>query len=155
MGRHRLSRRRLDVKEAAEVLGISSEGVRKRIKRGTLASEKEPGGRVFVWLDEDWTKSDEGSDRDRTKGRTESDSELVEVLREQLSRTWAQLEAEREANRENRRIIAGLTQRIPAIESPPEAPQSSVTASEDPGRGVPPDDKGVDSRPPWWKRWFG
>jgi hypothetical protein len=30
----------------------------------------------------------------------------------------SQLEAEREANRENRRIIAGLVQRVPGLEAP-------------------------------------
>ena len=33
-----------------------------------------------------------------------------------------QLDQEREANRENRRIIAALTSRIPAIETPSETP---------------------------------
>jgi hypothetical protein len=44
-----------------------------------------------------------------------------------------------EANRENRRIIAALTQRIPAIEAPAEAPsqeppESPAAATEQPGR---------------------
>jgi DNA-directed RNA polymerase specialized sigma24 family protein len=43
-----MSRQRLDVKQAAEALNISSEGVRKRIKRGTLDSEKTQNGKVFV-----------------------------------------------------------------------------------------------------------
>ena len=43
-----MSRQRLDVKQAAEALGISSEGVRKRIKRGALDSEKDSDGRVWV-----------------------------------------------------------------------------------------------------------
>ena len=60
-----MSRQRLDVKQAAEALGISSEGVRKRIKRGSLDSEKDSDGRVWVWLDDgrtwsdgEWTRSD-------------------------------------------------------------------------------------------------
>jgi hypothetical protein len=54
--------------------------------------------------------------------------ELLDILREQL-------EAEREANRENRRIIARLTQRIPAIEAGDER-ESSTTASEEAGKGT-------------------
>ena len=41
--------RRLTVPEAARTLGISADAVRSRIKRGTLATERE-GGRVFVVL---------------------------------------------------------------------------------------------------------
>src|SRR5215217_4486888 len=40
---------RVTVPEAAELLGITAEAVRMRIKRGTLRSERQ-GGRVFVLL---------------------------------------------------------------------------------------------------------
>jgi len=125
----------LDVRQAAEVLGISSEGVRKRIKRGSLESEKDAEGRVYVWLDESQTRSDAGSDEDWTNVRTGSDEAVVEVLREQLSRTWEQLEAEREANRENRRIIAGLVQRVPELEAVQKPRESPVTAPEESDNG--------------------
>jgi hypothetical protein len=45
-----MTRRRLDVKQAAQVLGISTDAVHKRVKRGTLESEKDEAGHVFVWL---------------------------------------------------------------------------------------------------------
>ena len=48
-------KRRVGVKQAAEVLGISSEGVRQRIRRGSLASEKDTDGRVYVFIDKDAT----------------------------------------------------------------------------------------------------
>ena len=41
----------MDVKQAAEMLGISSEGIRQRIRRGTLRSEKDTDGRVYVFLE--------------------------------------------------------------------------------------------------------
>src|SRR5215207_6073399 len=50
---------------------------------------------------------------------------LIEVLREQLRE-------EREANRENRRIIAGLVQRVPELEPARESPESPETASAEP-----------------------
>ena len=41
-----------------------------------------------------------------------------------------------ESNRENRRIIAALTQRIPAIEAPAETPEAPESATdEQQGRG--------------------
>jgi hypothetical protein len=48
-----MARERLDVKQAAQILGISTDAVHKRVKRGSLTSDKDPDGRVFVYLDED------------------------------------------------------------------------------------------------------
>ena len=42
--------RKLDLKEAAAALGITSEAVRRRAKRGTLPSENGEDGRLYVWL---------------------------------------------------------------------------------------------------------
>ena len=41
---------RLTVPEAAEVLGVTVDAVRGRIRRGTLDSERE-SGTVYVWVD--------------------------------------------------------------------------------------------------------
>ena len=64
-----------------------------------------------------------------------------------------------EANRENRRIIAALTSRIPAIEAPSEARESPETVEEEPERAEPrPDAPGAQegAQPrPWWRRIFG
>jgi len=48
-----VNRRKLDVKQAARVLDISTDAVHKRVKRGSLGSEKGSDGRVYVWLDLD------------------------------------------------------------------------------------------------------
>jgi hypothetical protein len=102
--------RRLTVNQAADVLGTTPEAIRGRIRRRTIAME-------------------------------------------------------REAGRENRRIIAALTQRIPAIESPAETPQeppeSPTAATEQPGRVEPepqPQVQGAQEgaeRVSWWRRLFG
>jgi hypothetical protein len=91
--------RRLTVTQAADQLGISEGAVRNRIKRATLRAERE-AGRVYVLLS--------GA---ASSDRPGDESELVAVLREQLA-------AERQAHAEERRIIAGLVERIPAIEAP-------------------------------------
>jgi hypothetical protein len=141
--------RRLTPRQAADQLGVSVEAVRGRIKRGTIAHERD-GGRVFVILDADQTATghDQGGDQ----------SELVAVLREQLA-------AEREANRENRRIIIALTSRVPELEAsrePPQSPTPSPQASE--GASTTPDPVGTQAatQPPqdeprrsWWRRMFG
>jgi hypothetical protein len=64
-------------REAAEVLGISIEAVRKRIERGQLAHEREDN-RVYVYLDDDRTES--GRDVEGEEANA-----LVETLREQVA----------------------------------------------------------------------
>jgi hypothetical protein len=41
--------RRVHLSDAAELLGVSKDAVRMRVKRGTLRSEKGEDGRVYVW----------------------------------------------------------------------------------------------------------
>jgi hypothetical protein len=109
-----MSRQRLDVKTAAEVLGISSEGVRKRIKRGALESEKDPDGRVYIWLDTDWTSANEIG----TTQLTQLLQDQIEVLRHELE-DWKKAVAVRDDElRRKDHIIAALTERIPEIEAP-------------------------------------
>src|SRR5215203_4882941 len=129
-------KRRTTVAEAAEVLGISAEAVRGRIRRGTLPVERE-GGTVYVLLEDRTT-----TDQPRTTGDEPTDR--TDLLIAELQDRVRSLE---EANRENRRIIAALTQRIPAIEAPseapsepPESPSESREPPESPGPRHPPTD---------------
>jgi hypothetical protein len=115
-----------------------------RVKRGTLSANKE-GGRLYVLLDIEPTT-------DRT-------GELIEELKGRVHSLEYQLDQEREANRENRRIIAALTSRIPAIEAPSEARESPQTAEEEPERTSPRPATGgtqeATQRRSWWRRMFG
>jgi excisionase family DNA binding protein len=43
-----MTSQRLTVQEAAEVLGTSVDAVRMRVRRGSLPSEKDSDGRVYV-----------------------------------------------------------------------------------------------------------
>ncbi len=153
---------RFPVTEAANILGISTEATRQRIKRGTLPTERDEEGNVFVLLKRtiaDSTRTDANGTDDSTFGGThtndnctgdvgEDKERLIEFLRDQLRE-------EREANRENRRIIAGLVQRVPELEpvrGPREAP---VNASAQPGNGEAPEDQdGPQERRSWWRRIF-
>src|SRR5918994_189353 len=65
--------KRYTVPEAAKVLGIGTDAVRKRIARDTIPHEKDAKGRVYVYLD---TGHDEGHDV------REAAPELVEAPRE-------------------------------------------------------------------------
>ncbi len=145
--------RRVTLREAALVLGISKEAVRKRVQRGTILSEIGEDGRRYAYLDA--VGDDRGDDvhpgEDDHIDHHDPRDELIAVLREQLA-------AEREANRENRRLLAAALERIPAIESS-ETPRAPESADEEPtGTDVPPaplDRETASSRPSWWRRFFG
>jgi hypothetical protein len=121
-GKGRMTRRRLDVREAADVLGTTVDAVRKRIQRGTLEAEKEDGT-VYVWLDT-------GQPESLLQG-TEA---LVEELRANNATLREQLEAEREVHREARRSSAGLVQRIPEL--PPAASRGEDISPSGPPEGA-------------------
>ena len=126
--------RRVTVPEAAVLLGISEDAVRSRLKRGTLGREKGPDGTVYVSLGgadtTDRPTTNRSTNNQLTTNRSTDQSELVEVLRDQVAHLREQLDQEREANRENRRIIAGLVQRVPELEPVREAPSEPRGSSE-------------------------
>jgi hypothetical protein len=146
-----MTSRRLTAQEAAEVLGTSVDAVRMRVRRGSLQSEKDPDGRVYVWVDEDASETKPGLDGEP--------SMLISAKDETIHILTQQLEAERRANEENRRIIAALTSRIPAIEAPPDEREAAETARDEPERAAPQSDardrqEGAQRRS-WWRRMFG
>jgi hypothetical protein len=136
---------RVTQREAAERLGVSVEAIRKRVKRGTLRSDKDPDGRRYVYLD---TDPDAG-------GPQPESSTLTSELRDRLRYVEQQLEAERQAHAEARRIIAGLVERIPALEAPAdvrEGPESGKGQSD--RVDAPQQPQTATSPRPWWRRLF-
>ncbi len=136
-----MARQRLDVNQAAEALGISTDAVRKRARRGTLDAGKTEDGSLFVWLDAG-TPNGTPNGSTPTQAHLDSLQEQIEFLRRELER--------------KDHLLAAALERIPAIEAPRESPQ---TTAEDAG--------GVATRPAtaaaqegaerrsWWRRWFG
>jgi hypothetical protein len=152
-------------------LGISADAVRSRIKRGTLTTVRE-GGRVFVVLG--------GPDRAQPTNRPGATDQPTDDLREQVRYLREQLRREQEAHAEARRIIAGLVQRVPAIEAPQEARESPVSPGPSDTPTPAPEEAQEAAEPPrdrtnrlqqelletrqlledersrpWWRRWFG
>lgn len=124
----RATSRRLTVQEAAEALGNSVEAVRMRVRRGSRDSEKEPDGRVYVWLNDDSSET-----KHRPNGEPDA---LISAKDQTIALPLEQLAAEREAKRDNRRIIAGLTSRIPELmPAPDESGQEDAPwPDREPGR---------------------
>jgi hypothetical protein len=142
------TKQRLSVAQAADALGLTVDAVRSRIARNTIEHVRE-SGRVYVLLNSDEYR--QGRDQYTDKGSDQA-SDLTDELRDRLHYVEGQLDAERQAHAEARRIIAGLVERIPAIEAP-ESPESA--AEPRPSTTGPPEaEEPVDTRP-WWRRWFG
>jgi len=142
--------RRLTVAQAADQLGISMDAVRARIKRRTIAHERE-GGRVYVLLDDDQDRPG----RDQPTGRPDESNSLISQLRDEVAYL-------REENRRKDHIIAGLVERIPPqLEAPsdlearesPETVAEAPERTEEPHSDAPGRQEGVQR--PWWRRVFG
>jgi hypothetical protein len=146
---------RLTVAQAAEVLGITEGAVRSRIKRGTLPTTKE-SGTVYVLLGGGTSQANQAPN---TGVPADQSPELLEALRDQIRDLREQLGQANERDRENRRIIAALTSRIPAIEAPQEGSEAPSEATEQPGRVGPQTEVEGAQEPaqprPWWRRMFG
>jgi hypothetical protein len=157
-GEPQANHERLTVAQAAASLGITEGAVRSRIKRGTLSTTKE-GGTVFVLLGGGTSQANQPTNTGVPGGQ----SQLVGALQDQIRYLREQLDAEREARTDERRrhdtIVAQLTSRIPAIESPSDERESPQTVDEEPERAEP-HSATVESqepvqRRPWWRRVFG
>jgi hypothetical protein len=148
--------RRVTLREAAKILGVSKEAVRKRVARGTLPSDVGGDGRRYVYLDA--VGGDDHHDpHDRGDDRQDPRDELISQLR-------GEVEAWREESRRKDTIIMNMTEAMRAIappvqeEPPQEQPEAPQTATEQPGRvGAQASLEGAQegSERPWWRRVFG
>jgi hypothetical protein len=138
------SMHRLTVAEAAAQLGITSDAVRQRVRRGSIQHERDKDGKVYVYIHPDDTHPDARQDAYR--------DELMQELRNRIEFQ------ERELERKDA-IIMQMAQSIGQLEAPPgvapEARESSVAASEGRGNGTPPVEEESTYKPSWWRRFFG
>jgi hypothetical protein len=162
-------RRRLTVAEASEVLGITVEAVRGRIKRDKLEHERD-SGTVYVYLDADQTETGRQPDYDQTRPDA-----LADELRDRIRYLERQVEEEREARRRADTILAQLSaanaeqaRTIKAIEAPQEPSEDAETVEEAPDRAEPRSAAGGaqelsepfggrgsgTTRGSWWRRMF-
>ncbi len=150
--------RRTTVAEAAEILGISAEAVRGRVRRKTLPVERE-GGAVYVLLEHappDRTTSDQPrTTDDQPIDRTE----LVEELRDRIRYLERQVAEANERDRENRRHNLALTTRIPELRAAPQEPAEAPETVEEAPEGTSPRSATggaqTAAQRPWWRRVFG
>jgi hypothetical protein len=162
------------VAEASEILGITAEAVRTRIKRGKLDSIKDPptpGGTVYVLLQADQTRPDIDP---TVKGQDQAadQTQLVETLREQVAYLQGVIatrdkELEQRAEEIRRRdaalereqqLTAIFADRLRELDDPREVRESPQTVEDEPERAEPrPDATGAQegARRPWWRKLIG
>ena len=157
--RPQTSRQRVTVAQAAEILGVTVEAVRGRIKRNKLEHERH-SGTVYVLLNADQTsdQSQPADDQTTDQFRPDEREELADELRDRVRYLERQVEEEREARRRADTLLAQLMQRIPQLEAPREARESPETVEEasegtEPRSYAPGSQGGA--RRPWWRRVFG
>jgi hypothetical protein len=146
--------RLVDIPTAAARLGLSVDGVRKRVQRHQLASVKRDG-RVYVLLD-----SDQDTDRDSAEptpmggaqpvpppsSTAASTTALADSLAAQLARADAELAFLRAELECKDAIIMRLVEQraLPAV-APTNGLDSDRDTSSTPSQTV---------SPPWWRRWW-
>ena len=159
-------RRRLDLKTAATELGVTSEAIRRRAKRGTLPSEKGEDGLLYVWVpdvsDGVHNSSDNGphgvsgggphgGSHDQEQGHRVPEA-LIERFEDENGFLRLELERlHRELERKDA-ILMTMAQRIPELEAATEARERPETATETQGEERVPGDH---DRRSWWRRVFG
>ena len=146
----------MDLKTAADIMGTTTEALRKRAKRGTLPFETGEDGRLYVRVDDRVDEKVDGRADDVYPDR----DLLVERMSSEIDHLREQLREEREGSAELRRIVAGLVQRVPELEpakdSSSEPPESPVVSSGEPDKGTaPPEQQEPAQRRSWWRSFFG
>ncbi len=139
---------RYTVHEAAMMLGLSVDAVRKRAERGTLKREKGEDGAVYVILDS--TQTGHRSDGDGSGDETATGQRLVVVLEDQVEHLKRELDVRNDELRRKDAILLTLAQRVPELE----ASQNGQEDARGPAEGV----GGMEEEPEgrsWWQKIFG
>jgi Tfp pilus assembly protein FimV len=143
------------------MLGTTVDGVRSRIRRGSVDSVK-IDGTVYVLLDPDQvrlaqTRPDQpGASRDQAVAETSPGSALLEAkdetiaeLRDRVAQLTKIMETRDEELRRKDHLLAATLERVPALGAPRDEPEGSEP---------PPATEGAqEAAQPrsWWRRWLG
>ena len=126
-GQHDQSGRRYTVHEAALLLGLSVDAVRKRAERGRLKKEKAADGTVYIILDAPRESSqDQPATGQGTRRGIADDQEatrhdaLVSSLQDQINHLRRELEVRNDELRRKDHLLAAALERLPELEAPSE-----------------------------------
>ena len=158
-------KRKYTVIEAAKVLGVGTDAVRKRVARGTVEHER-VDDTVYVWLDNGTTGRRDGGTNGDGAELLDAYRDQLDAYKDQVGYLRSQLDQERRANAENRRLLAALIQRVPELEAgadPPATSEAYEDGAQGPANGAggpapTASDVGAQNgseRVSWWRRVFG
>ena len=138
------------MQEAADLLGTSVDGIRSRIKRGTLDSMK-VGGQIFVLLGPAQSSPSHdqpglGEASPRPDGTSHDGEALLAAKDETIQHLRRELDARNEELRRKDTIIMTLAQRVPELEASQDASQAPQEVAQEHPDGEPRS---------WWRRVFG
>ena len=143
---------RLTVQEAAEVLGVTVDAVRGRIKRGTLTSIKGEAGTVYVLLEE-------GVDGDQSPGESQLSNDEQHDQSQLVERMASEIEFLRGELQRKDAILLSMTEGLKSLEAPTEPQEAPVSSSEEPDKETtPPPEQQTPSeqrKRSWWRGFFG
>ena len=121
--------------EAAQILGLTTTAVRKRIRRGSLPATKNADGTWTVHL----APVPPGQDAGRPAG-SPADGPAVDgrvaILERENERLWQELERRSEELRRKDVILAQFAERLPELPAACPPPEASASPR------------------PWWKFWI-
>jgi hypothetical protein len=125
VGEDRTSSNRLSVYEAAEVMGVTVDAIRKRVARDTIPHEKGEDGRVWVLLDTDQYSASKVRDTDQPQSANDALTFEIQALREQVE--WLRGEVQRKDA-----ILLNMTEAMKALSPPSEAQEMAPERRESP-----------------------
>lgn len=143
--------------EVGQEIGLSKRRILQMLERGELAGTKDPQNGRWLIPEAHVAELRERREREQQKKpppppqEGPESRELVDTLKGQVEDLRQRLDLEQEANRENRRIIAALTSRVPAIEAPETVEEGPKR--DQPRSGASGPQEGVQR--PWWRRLLG
>jgi hypothetical protein len=138
----------MTVKEAGRQFGISPDGVRQRVRRGNLESERGDDGRVYVWVDTAVQNPDNVGER-----RTPVEKEL----RERIESLERQLERRDEEIYRAHQLLGESLSQLRTLNAPESTQSDTHSASDDPPAGTPPEPESRTSQSltarfrRWWR----
>ena len=143
--------RRLSVQEAADVLGVTVDAVRGRVKRGTIASTKGEDGSVYVLLEEGIGGDQSNGESQLSYDQSNDQSQLVERMASEIEFLRGELQR-KDA------ILLSMTEGLKGLEVPSEAREAPVSSSEYPDKGTTAalsEQQEPTQRRSWWRQFFG
>lgn len=132
-----MTEKTLEIGDAARILGISTEAVRKRIKRGSLKAQKNDDGQWLIIMDEERVASlqreygpelapADAASVAASLSLVRSSAAVEEALRDEVDVLRDEITFMRDEVSRLQTVILSLTQHIKLLEAPrPEHPQLS------------------------------